>query len=51
MCLRTTWQQEAGPHKCLATGKLQRFCSSGQVVHGWQSGYQHKRMPLLDIKT
>lgn len=22
-----------------------------QVVHGWQSGYQHKRMPLLDVKT
>ena len=21
------------------------------VVHGWQSGYQHKRMPLLDVKT
>lgn len=26
-------------------------CSSPQVVHGWQSSYQHKRMPLLDIKT
>ncbi|XP_077760502.1 small integral membrane protein 29 isoform X1 [Canis aureus] len=22
-----------------------------KVVHGWQSGYQHKRMPLLDVKT
>uniref|UniRef100_A0A0G2K1X2 Small integral membrane protein 29 n=3 Tax=Rattus norvegicus TaxID=10116 RepID=A0A0G2K1X2_RAT len=22
-----------------------------KVVHGWQSGYQQKRMPLLDIKT
>ncbi|NP_001400648.1 small integral membrane protein 29 isoform 3 [Mus musculus] len=22
-----------------------------KVVHGWQSSYQHKRMPLLDIKT
>nr|KAF6342100.1 small integral membrane protein 29 [Myotis myotis] len=22
-----------------------------EVVHGWQSGYQHKRMPLLDVKT
>ncbi|XP_028632906.1 small integral membrane protein 29 [Grammomys surdaster] len=22
-----------------------------KVVQGWQSGYQHKRMPLLDIKT
>ncbi|EPQ05677.1 Hypothetical protein D623_10033960 [Myotis brandtii] len=20
-----------------------------KVVHGWQSGYQHKRMPLLDL--
>ncbi|XP_077017640.1 small integral membrane protein 29 isoform X2 [Tamandua tetradactyla] len=22
-----------------------------KVTHGWQSGYQHKRMPLLDLKT
>ncbi|XP_069930283.1 small integral membrane protein 29 isoform X2 [Oryctolagus cuniculus] len=22
-----------------------------KVVHGWQSGYQHKRVPLLDVKT
>ncbi|XP_021115645.1 uncharacterized protein LOC101701246 isoform X2 [Heterocephalus glaber] len=22
-----------------------------KVVHGWQSGYQHKRMPLLDVRT
>ncbi|XP_017813299.1 small integral membrane protein 29 isoform X2 [Papio anubis] len=22
-----------------------------KVVHGWQSGYQHKRMPLMDVKT
>nr|XP_045013336.1 small integral membrane protein 29 isoform X2 [Jaculus jaculus] len=22
-----------------------------KVVSGWQSGYQHKRMPLLDVKT
>ncbi|XP_004673449.1 PREDICTED: uncharacterized protein C3orf18-like [Condylura cristata] len=22
-----------------------------KVVPGWQSGYQHKRMPLLDVKT
>uniref|UniRef100_A0ABI8AB56 Small integral membrane protein 29 n=1 Tax=Felis catus TaxID=9685 RepID=A0ABI8AB56_FELCA len=22
-----------------------------KVVHGWQSGFQHKRMPLLDVKT
>ncbi|XP_023606789.1 uncharacterized protein C3orf18-like [Myotis lucifugus] len=22
-----------------------------KMVHGWQSGYQHKRMPLLDVKT
>ncbi|XP_041490872.1 small integral membrane protein 29 isoform X2 [Microtus oregoni] len=22
-----------------------------KVVLGWQSSYQHKRMPLLDIKT
>ncbi|XP_029388970.1 small integral membrane protein 29 isoform X1 [Mus pahari] len=28
-----------------------KVSSSEQVVHGWQSGYQHKRMPLLDIKT
>lgn len=26
-------------------------CLPPQVVHGWQSGYQHKRMPLLDVKT
>ncbi|XP_008838355.1 uncharacterized protein LOC103739687 isoform X2 [Nannospalax galili] len=22
-----------------------------KVVRGWQSGYQHKRIPLLDVKT
>ncbi|XP_075411605.1 small integral membrane protein 29 isoform X2 [Tenrec ecaudatus] len=22
-----------------------------KVGHGWQSSYQHKRMPLLDVKT
>ncbi|XP_058162570.1 small integral membrane protein 29 isoform X2 [Dasypus novemcinctus] len=22
-----------------------------KVVQGWQSGYQHKRVPLLDVKT
>ncbi|XP_037699718.1 small integral membrane protein 29 isoform X2 [Choloepus didactylus] len=26
-------------------------CPPAQVIHGWQSGYQHKRMPLLDLKT
>lgn len=35
----------------LGNGETAASCSSGQVVHGWQSGYQHKRMPLLDIKT
>ncbi|XP_028925068.1 small integral membrane protein 29 isoform X2 [Ornithorhynchus anatinus] len=22
-----------------------------RVVHGWRSSYQHKRVPLLDVKT
>lgn len=35
----------------LAQGGWSLVLSSLQVVHGWQSSYQHKRMPLLDIKT
>lgn len=38
-------------NRSLAQGGWSLSHSSPQVVHGWQSSYQHKRMPLLDIKT
>ena len=41
----------AGPVRPLPPSCAVAWSPLPQVVHGWQSGYQHKRMPLLDVKT
>ncbi|XP_043860916.1 small integral membrane protein 29 [Dromiciops gliroides] len=41
------------PAEELHEAEQELLCEVGdpKVVHGWHSSYQHKRMPLLDVKT